>query len=89
MMRKLSSTLLGIAAATLLAACGGGGGNSDKPVTAADPLEVPASAGQSNAGLVGYLGGLPAEAADNREPVSVDGFVPPTSDTDEPIPVDG
>lgn len=89
MMCKLSSTVLGVAAAALLAACGGGGGNDGKPVTAADPLEVPASAGQSNAGLVGYLGSLPAQAADNREPVSVDGFMPPTSDTDEPIPVDG
>jgi ABC-type glycerol-3-phosphate transport system substrate-binding protein len=89
MMRKLSSTLLGVAAATLLAACGGGGGNGDKPVTVVDPFEVPASAGQTNAGFVSYLGGLPTQAADNREPVSVDGFLPPTSDTDEPIPVGG
>jgi hypothetical protein len=89
MMRNLSSTLLGVAAATLLAACGGGGGSGDRPVTVADPLEVPASAAKSNAGLVGYLEGLPAQASDNREPVSVDGFVPPNSDTDEPIAVGG
>ena len=68
-----------------LAACGGGSDNA----VAADPLEVPASAGQSSTGFVSYLAGLPAQAAEMREPVSVDAFVPPQSDTVEPIPVGG
>lgn len=89
MMRNLMSTALALATATLLVACGGGGSDDGKPAAAADPFEVPASAGQSNAGWVSYLVGLPDQPAENREPVSIDGFAPPTSDTDEPIPVGG
>ncbi len=69
----------------VLVACGGGSDNT----VAADPLEVPASAGRSNAGLVSYLASLPALDADIREPVSLDSYSPPTSETDDSIPVGG
>jgi hypothetical protein len=75
-------------AATLLAACGGGSDNSPPP-QARDPLEVPAAANASAAAMVNFLGGLPTESVNDREAVSVDSFAPPTSETDEPVPVGG
>ena len=70
-----------LGAALLLAACGG----SDDAV---DPLSaVPASASESTAGMAGYLGSLPGLSADSYEPVSLDGYNPPTSETTEPEPV--
>jgi hypothetical protein len=71
------------ATALLLVACGGGGGGA-APL-ADDPLAaVPASASQSARGMVSYLGALPPLDAEAREPVALNGFVPPTSETDEP-----
>jgi hypothetical protein len=79
-----------LAAALLLAACGGGSDYSDPPPQAADPLrEVPSSASQSAAGLASYLGSLPALDADRRDPVSLEAFTPPLSDSAEPQPVGG
>ena len=64
--------------ALLLAACGGGN-------DAVDPLAaIPASASESTVGMVGYLGSLPGLSADGHEPVSLDGYNPPTSETTEP-----
>lgn len=76
-----------LATATLLAACGGGSDNP--PPQARDPLEVPAAANASAAAMVNFLGALPTESVNDREPVSVDSFAPPTSETDEPVPVGG
>ncbi len=74
--------------ALLLAACGGGG--YDDTPQAVDPLTaVPASASQSTQGMVSYLGALPPLDAEAREPLSLNGFVPPTSDTDEPQDMGG
>lgn len=74
--------------ALLLAACGGGGA-TDTP-QGADPLAaVPPSAGQSTPALMDYLGSLPPLDAEMREPVSLDAFVPPTSETDEPQDLGG
>lgn len=71
-----------------LAGCGGGGSN-DAP-QANDPLQaVPPSASQSTQGMMGYLSALPALDAEAREPVSLDAFVPPTSETDEPQDMGG
>ena len=76
-------------ATLLLAACGGGGYDNPAP-QAADPLsEVPATASQSLDGLVDYLGKLPPLNADMRDPIALDAFVPPTSETAEPVPVSG
>jgi hypothetical protein len=63
-----------------------------KPSTpqAVDQLrQVPASARQSAAGLVTYLGSLPPLIADMLEPVSLDAFAPRTSDDAEPLRVGG
>lgn len=83
-MNKLIPTAV---VALLLAACGGGGSDPapTPPPVAADPTaEVPASASQSSAGLVTYLDALAAAEADGKEPLSIDGFTPPTPDDTEP-----
>lgn len=75
-------------AALLLAGCGGGG-SGDGP-QASDPLAaIPASAGQSTQGMMSYLGALPPLDAETREPVSLNGFAAPTSETDEPQDMGG
>lgn len=80
-----------LAAALVLAACGGGGGGGDTPPQAADPLaEVPASASQSVAGMMGYVDAVTkASAAEVRDPVSLLNFMPPQDDQSEPIAVGG
>jgi len=75
-----------LAALAVLAACGGGGGN-DTPPPAADAREVPASAGQSSAALVGYLSDLATKKDDTREGLSLDKFSAPTAEAEEPIPL--
>lgn len=82
-MTKQTLTML-VATAAVLAACGGGGGSdAPPPVTAA----VPDSASQSAAGLAGYLTALSTASADDKEPVDISNFAPPTSETTEPEPV--
>jgi ABC-type glycerol-3-phosphate transport system substrate-binding protein len=86
-MRKLTTTWPAVLAAGLLLAACGGGGNDSSPVQAANPLtEVPASASQSEAGLVSYLESLrPRNAeAEALEPALADSFTPPTADSTEP-----
>jgi hypothetical protein len=91
MTHKLWGRLAPLAAALVLAACGGSDYKDDTPPPqAADPLrEVPASANQSSAGLVGYLGQLPSLDAEKRDPVSLDAFTPAADDGSEPQPVGG
>lgn len=72
--------LILLAAAAALAACGGGGGD-DTP--ASDT--VPPAATASPQAFTGYVGSLPAD--DTREPLKLDGVLPPVSDTDEPAPL--
>lgn len=84
---KTLRTVPALAALAVLAACGGGGGN-DNP-SAADAREVPASAGQSSAALVGYLSDLATKKDDTREGLSLEKFSAPMSDTEEPIPLGG
>jgi hypothetical protein len=82
--------LLGsLATLALLAACGGGGSGMPADTSqATSPLDqVSRSASQSVSGMTGYLKALDAFAPDNREPVDLGGFTPPTSDTSEPDPV--
>jgi hypothetical protein len=72
-----------LAAALVLAACGGGGG--DAPPQAVDPLAgVPASASQSTAGLLEYMNQLPPLNAEMRDPMALDGFMPPANEDGEP-----
>lgn len=85
----MNRTLVGLFAAaalgTGLAACGGGGDDSAPapPVTS----QVPASASVSVANFIAYLQQLVVASADTLEPVDVSAVVPPTSDTDEPLPI--
>ena len=68
----------------LLAGCGGGDDAPPAPVAADPTAEVPGTASQSSAGMVGYLNALSAAEADAKEPLNLDGFTPPTSDDTEP-----
>lgn len=79
-----------VAAAALLAACGGGGSDAPAPAPAPQPgplEQVPGSASQSAAGMVGYLKTLATLAPEDREAVDVSGFAPPAVDDGEPEPV--
>lgn len=77
-----------VAVSGALVGCGGGGGSdgSQEPgAPAPGPLEaVPPSASASSGGLVAYLLALVAQAPDDREPVSLQGFEPPLPDDQEP-----
>ena len=80
--------MLTVAAATVLAGCGGGDGDSvgDNTVVTEDSTgKVPSSAMSSVQAFVDFVGGL--APADHAEPLSLDGTVPPTSDTIEPMSV--
>jgi hypothetical protein len=87
--KRWTSLGTALAAALWLAGCGGGGG--DAAAQAADPLlQVPASANQSEAGTIDYLGGvIRSSTAESRDPVSLLNFMPPASDDTEPVPVGG
>ena len=61
-----------------LAACGGGGG--DEVTTG-----VPGTATESPQAFSRYAAQLPAD--DAREPLIVTNVTPPTSETDEPLPL--
>jgi len=76
--------------ALLLAACGGGGGQSEPPVAVADPLaELPTAVNQSAAAMASFMSTLATVAADDREPLGLDGFNPPRPDDTEPEAVGG
>ena len=73
--------LAGVAAA-LLSACGGGGDDSPPPLT-----EVPDSALTSSAAYTQFARSL--GALDTDEPLTLGRLeVAPTSETDEPVPLD-
>ena len=83
----MKSTLYAsMVAVCILTACGGGGddGPSVPPATQA----VPASASSTVGGLLDYLMELVKSAADSLEPVSLEGVMPRTTETEEPRPVD-
>lgn len=78
--------LVAMLCVALLSACGGGGGDDaavPPPVAPSD--EIPATASASAPGLVAFLLALAADLPDDREPLDVSRFVPPLSETDEPI----
>lgn len=77
-MHKSLHLIAWVGAATLLAACGG-----NDEVTLESPDTVPASATASPQAFTRYAAALPED--DRREPLHVEGLVPPTSETDEPV----
>jgi hypothetical protein len=77
---SLMTAVAALASAVLLVACGGG---SDAAPGAIDA--VPDSASASPEGMVAYLGELAKALPDDREPLDIAGWKPPTSETAEPI----
>jgi hypothetical protein len=72
------------ASAALLAACGGDPGQASAEAPPA-ANEVPAEANASSTAFVAWMDRQPE--SDTREPLGVDGAMPPTSETDEPVPL--
>jgi hypothetical protein len=72
-------------AAALLALAACGGGSDDTPI-AEDDSTVPASALESPESFSRWLAARPAN--DVKEPLLMDGVLPPTSDSAEPIDID-
>ena len=72
-----------LAAGALLAACGDNPGQPNAERPAAN--EVPAEATASPAAFVAWMDRQPE--SDTREPLGVEGAMPPTSETDEPVPL--
>lgn len=81
-MNRLPSSMAALLAAVLLAACGG---SDDDPAPTAPDNTVPASAQASPEAYAAYVGALAED--DRREPLSLAGVVPPTSETAEPVPL--
>jgi hypothetical protein len=73
-----------LCAVLLVAALAGCGGDPEANVVTPPQAQqgVPASALASPSALVQYLGGLAAQ--DTADPLTLDGAVPPVSETDEP-----
>jgi hypothetical protein len=78
---SLMTAAAALASAVLLVACGGG--SSDAAPAAIDA--VPDSASASPEGMVAYLGELAKALPDEREPLDIAGWKPPTSETAEPV----
>ena len=69
-------------AAALLTACGGGSSSNSED---SGPETVPAAAIASPEAFTQYLAARSDD--ERREPVAIDDLMPPTSETDEPLPV--
>ena len=85
-------TLISLFASTALlaglAGCGGGGSTPVPPPPPPAAIdEIPPSASASTLGLKNYLSDLSTMTVDNKEPLDLSSFLPPTSDTAEPEPV--
>lgn len=91
MNRRLLAVSQAIAVVSLLAACGGGSGDdtsSPAPAPMPGPLDaVPPGASASPQGLVSYLETLSAQQPEDKDPLDLSAFLPPTSDDTEPSPV--
>ena len=81
-MNRLTPLMAALASAVLLAACGGSGSDDDE---AAPSNTVPASAQASAEAYTAFAAAQPED--DQREPLTLDGVVPPTSETAEPAPL--
>jgi ABC-type glycerol-3-phosphate transport system substrate-binding protein len=80
----MGSRMIRLAAATALtalaAACGGGGKDD------VDESAVPDAAVQSSEAFTQFV--REREASETREALTMNGAMPPTSETDEPIDID-
>jgi len=75
-----------LAAAGMLSDCGGGSDEAEGAAMAEDAAgTVPSSATASVQAFVGFVGGL--APAEHGEPLSLQGAMPPTSETAEPMDV--
>ena len=83
-MTMRTSCLLAVAVLALAACGGGGGGGEAAPETPAPAPSnrVPSSASASTNAFVQYSSTL--AASESAEPLEVDQFTPPTSETEEP-----
>ena len=71
--------------AAMLTACGGGGGGGDAPAPTPAPTDaVPDSASSSSTGMKSYLMDLSTMQVENKEPVDLSSFAPPTAEDTEP-----
>jgi len=83
---KHSLTLISLfSSVAMLSACGGGGGGAAPAPAATDAVAPEAS--QSPAGLKKYLAELAAMPVEDKEPVDLSSFTPPTADDTEPEPL--
>ena len=81
--KKVWTGVLMLAAAAALAGCGGGG---DEATAVEDSAgKVPSSATSSVSAFVNFVGDQ--APTDHAEPLSLNGTVPPTSDSEEPMSV--
>ncbi len=87
-MKRNTTLALLVVAGLALAGCGGGSSPAEAPAPSPAPAtgDVPAEASASPAGFVGWMGKQAKD--DTKEPLNVQGFVPPTSETDEPVALD-
>ncbi|HEX6704457.1 MAG TPA: hypothetical protein VF169_06825 [Albitalea sp.] len=82
MHKRILITLFSSAA--MLSACGGGGGG-EAPAPAPSPTDaVPDSASASMAGMKSYLMDLSTMQVEDKEPVDLSRFAPPSADDSEP-----
>jgi hypothetical protein len=81
-MKRHNSLIAGVVVTALLVACGGGGGGS------ADDNSVPATATESTAAYTDFTVALAATPSESADPLNLDSVaMPPTSETDDPVPL--
>lgn len=80
-----------VAVVVLLTACGGGKSDSSDWSTSTSSTnlldQVPLSASQSTGGMVTYLATLAAQISENKQPVEMSNFNPPSPEDTEPEPL--
>lgn len=72
-----------VLAVLALTACGGG--YDELELSPLDPTMVPSSATANATAFSNYVAGLPA--SESADPLVVSAVTPPTSETDDPVPV--
>ncbi len=83
-MKTLHTAFIAVASSVLLVACGGGNSPESVAAPAASDM-VPASALASVRAYTEFTRSL--IASETSQPLLMDGSVPPTSESDSPLPV--